>query len=403
MSEINWPNKCKKLNVIKKLKKHKEQEKIISLLNEYNKKQEMDYFLTQNNIWIGKLNPINKYLNDRNQKYAPYSYVGSHYKRPTAIHHTSMRLRNNSLSSSRIVRQRRDSVHINKNNVIDNKSLKNYYNDIRQRISEEKSKNEDKYKLLTEVPYGVRKSLINQENIFRKVIKEKKIKKLMQEKIKKKCNKKNLADLLINQNRIFDKKNQELSIIDKNMTDDNKYRDNFWNITLRNLPYNGNYEKVGYLNVGSNYHPMYTFFNINKNIEYFNKPIHLRNKTEENKDRSYKLYSSLNEDNYNAKMKQNLQLLNSIGALEIKGRNLLDVEDKRESEIKGKKIIYNRQDLDCIIFKAKEKSKKDKEITDREYKTTLDEIYEEKIFATNYRKNDVFKNTNLTSKYSNKI
>jgi hypothetical protein len=363
----------------------------------------MDYFLTQNNIWIGKLNPINKYLNDRNQKYAPYSYVGSHYKRPTAIHHTSMRLRNNSLSSSRIVRQRRDSVHINKNNVIDNKSLKNYYNDIRQRISEEKSKNEDKYKLLTEVPYGVRKSLINQENIFRKVIKEKKIKKLMQEKIKKKCNKKNLADLLINQNRIFDKKNQELSIIDKNMTDDNKYRDNLWNITLRNLPYNGNYEKVGYLNVGSNYHPMYTFFNINKNIEYFNKPIHLRNKTEENKDRSYKLYSSLNEDNYNAKMKQNLQLLNSIGALEIKGRNLLDVEDKRESEIKGKKIIYNRQDLDCIIFKAKEKSKKDKEITDREYKTTLDEIYEEKIFATNYRKNDVFKNTNLTSKYSNKI
>jgi hypothetical protein len=225
----------------------------------------------------------------------------------------------------------------------------------------------------------------------------------MQEKIKKKCNKKNLADLLINQNRIFDKKNQELSIIDKNMTDDNKYRDNLWNITLRNLPYNGNYEKVGYLNVGSNYHPMYTFFNINKNIEYFNKPIHLRNKTEENKDRSYKLYSSLNEDNYNAKMKQNLQLLNSIGALEIKGRNLLDVEDKRESEIKGKKIIYNRQDLDCIIFKAKEKSKKDKEITDREYKTTLDEIYEEKIFATNYRKNDVFKNTNLTSKYSNKI
>ena len=403
MSEINWSNKCKKLKVIKKLKKHKDQEKIISLLNEYNKKQELDYFLTQNNIWIGKLSPINKYPNDRNQKYAPYSYVGSHYKRPTAILHTSMRYRNNSLSSSRIVRQRRDSVHINKNNVIDNKSLKNYYNDIRQRISEEKSKNEDKYKLLTEVPYGVRKSLINQENIFRKIIKEKKVKKLMQEKIKKKCNKNKLADLLINQNRIFDKKNEELSIIDKNMTDDIKYKDNLWNITLRNLPYNGNYENVGYLNVGNNYHPMYTFFNINKNIEYFNKPIHERNKTEESKDRSYKLYSSLNEDNYNIKTKQNLQLLNSIGGLEIKGRNLLDVEDKRESEIKGKKIIYNRQDLDCLIFKAKEKQKKDKEITDREYKSTLDEIYEEKIFATNYRKNDVFKNTNLTSKYTNKI
>ena len=81
--------------------------------------------------------------------------------------------------------------------------------------------------------------------------------------------------------------------------------------------------------------------------------------------------------------------------MEIKGQNLLDVEDKRESEIRGKKIIYNKQDLDCLLFRPKNKTRNDKELTDRELKSTLDEIYEEinskqanksydKIFRSNY-------------------
>ena len=409
--EKNKPQELKKLNIIRKLKEYKEQDKITSLLNEFNKKQELDYFLTQSNIRVGKINPLNKKIIDKNHHLTPYSYVGpqhmtSHnFKRTSTIRQNSlMKYKyNNSLSSSRIMRQNKDSLNINKNYFIDNKYLKNYFNDIRQRISEEKLKNEDKYKLLIEVPFGVRKSLIEQENIFRKVMKEKRVKKLMQEKIKKKCNKDNVSDLLINKSKNFDKKNQELSIIDKNITDDNKYRDNLWNITLRNLPINGRYEKVGYLNVGNKYQPMYTFFNINKNIEYFNNPTYGRNKTEENKNRSYKIYSSINEDNFNSKIKQNLQVLNSIKTLEIKGQNLLDVEDKRESEIRGKKIIYNKQDLDCLLFRPKNKTRNDKELTDRELKSTLDEIYEEKTFARNYRKNDFFKNANLTSKYSNNI
>ena len=405
MNGIKRSNEYRKLNIIKKLKEHKERDKITFLLNDFNKKQENDFFLTQSYIRLGKLKPINIHHNDKSQSLGPYSYEGFHHiRRSSAIRQTRYRNTNTSLSTSRlVVRQRRDSVHINKNNIIDNKSLKNYYNDIRQRILENKAKNEEKDQLLTEVPYGVKKSLINQEKIFKKVIKDKKVKQIIQEKIKKKCKKKNLTDLLINKIKIFDKKKQELSIIDKNMTDDNKYRDNLWNISLRNIPYNGKYEKVGYLNVGSKEHPMYTYFNINKNIEYFNKPNHGRNKTEENKIINHKIFSSLNENNYETKMKQNLQLLNSIKSLEINGKNLLDVEDKRESEIKGKKILYSKHDLDCMLFRSKDKTKKDKELTDIEFKLTLDEIYEDKIFAKNYRKKDVFKNINLTSKYSNNI
>ncbi len=398
-----------KLNIIRKLKKYKDKEKISLLLDEFNKKQEKDYFLTQSNIRIGKLLTTNKKYNDKKKNISPYSHVGPHglsssnLKKSLLVRQNSiMRYKyNNSLSSSKIIRHIKDSLNINKNHVIDNKSLKNFYNDIRQRIAEEKTKNEDTYKLLIEVPFAVRKSLINQEKLFRKIMKEKKIKKIMQEKIKKKCNKERLSDLLINKSKNFDKKNQELSIINKNLTDENRYRENLWNITLRNGPCNGKYEKIGYLNIGSNDHPMYTFFNINQNIEYYNNPGYERNKTEERK--NHKLFSTLNENNYFSKVRQNLQVLNAINSLEIKGKNLLDVEDKRESEIKGKKIIYNKQDLDCLLFRSKDKTRNDKELNDKEIKSTLDEIYEEKTFAKNYRKNDFFKNVNLTSKYSNNL
>ena len=176
------PHEVKKLNIIRKLNDYKDHEKIKSLLKEFDKKQEDDYFLTQANIKFGKIRSLDKKFSERN----PYSYVGpsqllpNHSKRKLT---NSVRYKyNSSLSLSKLERKNKDSLNINKNHVIDNKSLKNYYNEIRQRIHEEKSRNEDRNKLLIEVPYGVRKSLINQENIFRKIMKEKRRKRIMEEK-----------------------------------------------------------------------------------------------------------------------------------------------------------------------------------------------------------------------------
>ena len=409
MEEKNKLQELKTLNIIKRLKDYKDHDKITHLLQEFNQKQNSNYFLTQNNIKIGKLNPIkNKYF-DKNNNLIPYSYVGPSTlflntpKRSTIFRQNSiMKYRNNSLSSSKIMEKtkNKDSLNINQNHVIDNKSLKNYYNDIRKRISEEKVKNEENNKLLLEMPFYARKSLINQEKTFRKILKENRIKNILEEKIKKKCNKKSINDLLINKSKTFDKKNEELSIIDKNITNDNKYRDNLWNITLRNASTNGKYEKDGYLNVGNKYHPMFTIFKINKSIEYFTNPRYERNKTGENNN---KLYLTLNENNYNLKIKNNLNVLNTIKNLEINGKNLLDAEDKRESEIKGKKILYNKHDLDYLFFKQKDKGRNDKEFNDINTKSTLDKIYEEKTYVKNYKKIDFFKNTNLTSKYNNNL
>ena len=392
----------KKLNIIKKLKEYEEQTKITNLLQEFNKKQENDYFLTQNNIKIGKFSPEKKNFYDSNNNLIPYSYVGPSSLFNTSISKKAANIKTNSLlkyKSNASSSKNKESLHINKNIIIDNKYLKNHFNEIRKRISEIKLQKTEKNKLLLEVPFGIRQSLINQENNFIKLMKEKKLEKKLQEKIRGKCNKKDINELLINKNQFFDQKNQNYTIIDKNITLENRYRDNLWNITLRNLPVNGKYEKVGYLNVGNNYHPMYTLFNMNKTIEYFSNPRYERNKTEDNKNN--KILSNIKEDFYNLKLKNNLNVLNLIKRLEINGRNLLDLEDKRESEIKGKKIIYKKQDLDSMYLRQNEKNKNGKEIGDIMTKTSLDKIYQRKTFAQNYKKIDFYKNANLTSKYSN--
>lgn len=391
------PKEIKNINIIHKLREYKEQDKVAEILKEFNKKQENDFFLTQHNIKFGKITSIPK-KNEQNPIFYPYTHHSSNIKKPT-LNHTNSIMRYKSNVSISSARKNKDSNTINKNIIIDNKYLKNYYNDIRKRISEEKTKNEDKYKLLLQVPFGVRKSLINQENIFIKSKRNKQLEKNLQERIKKKCKKNNINELLINKSHNFDKKYQNYTIIEKNINEEMRYRDNLWNITLRNSPVQGKYENIGYLNVGNKFQPMYTYFNINKTIEYFNNPRYERSITEENKNN--KLYTSINEDNYNLKIKNNFNLLNSIKNLELNGKNLLDVEDKRESEIKGKKLFYKKQDLDKILFKRRSTVNDLNNNTEGNYKPNMDNIYEEKIFAKNYKKVDFYKNANIRSKYSN--
>ena len=117
------------------------------------------------------------------------------------------------------------------------------------------------------------------------------------------------------------------------MTIDNKYRANLWNITFRNLPREGKYEKVGYINVRNNYEPRYTFFNINNSIEYFNSP---RYRSEERK-KIKNILSNLNENNYNLKINQNLKIFQSIKDLEIKGKIFIRCGRKKRNRSKRKK------------------------------------------------------------------
>ena len=428
-NEKNLFQRFKKVNMIRSLKEHKDKDKISKLITEYNKKQEEDYFLNQNNIYIGKLN-LKRTFYDKNNNLIPYSFVGpsSQFssrpsKRIGTLRQTynlfhpqdslNMKSKNLiSLSTSRIEKQRnmKDLLNVNNNQIIDNTALKNYYEEIRKTISERKERKRDRDNLLITMPFPIRKSLICQENIFRKNIKEKKKVKLIEERLKKKTKRKMMSDLLINRSKNFDKKNQEINILERCITQDNKYKDNLWNITLRNPSINGKYEKVGYFNVGNKYEPMYTLFNINRNIEYFNNPGYStgytpsRNRSQKNSKKifeysSKKLFSTLNVDNYDIKTKQNLQKLDSIKNLEVNGKNLLNVEEKRETKIKGRKVLYNKKEFELLYFKQNTKNKNKKFKTEKEI--NFDEIYKDKTFVKNYDEKDFFKNTNLTSKYSN--
>ena len=404
--------KPKKINIILNLKNHKEKDRIKKIITEFTKKQKKDYFLKQNNIFIGKIN-LRKTFFDKNNKLIPYSFVGpaSQFSQISKSKQNNKQKNFNSLSTSRIEKQRNTKDLMNGNNtqIIDNIVLKNYFEEIRKKITTVSEKKRDRIKLLNKVPTSVKKSLIYQENIFRKNNQQKKIVKLIEERLKKKTKRHNLSDLLMNRTRDYESKNQENTIMEKCITNENKFKNNMWNITLRNPRINGKYEEVGYLNIRDKYDPLYTLFNINRNISFFNKPILTPNKRIKihDKDNDMKIneynnkkITSFNGDIFDNKTKHNLKILDSIKNLEVSGKNLLDVEESRESKIKGKKIFYNRQEFELMYFKQRLKAKNKKYKSDKEIHVTINDIYKDKTFAINYQEKDFFKNTNLTSKYS---
>lgn len=404
--------KPKKLNIILNLKNHKEKDRIKKILTEFTKKQKKDYFLKQNNIFIGKIN-LRKTFFDKNNKLIPYSFVGpaSQFSQISKSKQNNKQKNFNSLSTSRIEKQRntKDLTNGNNTQIIDNIVLKSYFDEIRKKISTDSEKKRDRNKLLNKVPSSVKKRLICQENIFRRNNQQKKIEKLIEERLKKRTKRHNLSDLLMNRSKDYNSKNQEITIMEKCITNGNKFKNNMWNITLRNPRINGKYEEVGYLNIRDKYDPLYTLFNINSNISFFNKPIltpnkriKLHNKNNEKKINEYsnKKIASFNGDIYDLKTKHNLKILDSIKNLEVSGKSLLDVEEKRESKIKGKKILYNRQEFELMHFKQRLKAKNKKYKSDIEMPININDIYKDKIFAINYHEKDIFKNANLTSKYS---
>ena len=390
----------KNMNLIRKLSDYKEKDKIALLLDEFNKKQEKDYFLTQRNIRIGKIN-----TNPDKTRANPFTY---HLQSPKKTNHQTQRRqvflgdnsynsysntlniykRSGTLSSRKMNRimQNPDSSHNSKKNIIDNNDLKKIYSDIRNRINDFKTKKKIKKKFYIEMPSNIRNCLYKQEKLFKKIKKEKNNRKINEENIKIRTKNLDINDLLINKSSSYNKKNLEIQILDKNMTKENKYRNNLWNITLRNNSQNGKYEKLGYLNVGNRYEPRYTFFNMNYNLIYFNKPSSLNTECSKNNKNNKDICLRMDDNLYNLKTKQNLNYLNNIQNLEINGENLLDFEETREKKIKGNKIMHKNEYLEYLLNKKINKGK------------GPDELYEEKIYAENYNGLDFMKNINLNYK-----
>ena len=390
----------KNISLIKKLEDYADKEKVEFLLSEYNKKQEKEYFLTQKNIKLGKI------YTDTKKTSNPLTFLSSPKKSP----HQSQRRQNflsensygsysnamnlykrsGSLSSRKLNRliTNIETSNALKKNVIDNIELKRHFNDIRHRINDIRYQKRHRKKIFVEIPINIRNSLYKQEKIFKKIKKEKNNLKINEKNIKQRTKIVDSNDLLINKSSNYNLKNLEISILDKNLNNENKYNNNLWNISLRNKKQNGKYENLGYLNVGNKYEPRYTFFNMNRNIEYFSLPE--KSKTENIKNNLNKKNISINIDDnlYKLKTRQNLHFLKNLKYLEINGENLLDFEESREKKIKGNKILHKNEYLEYLYNKKLNKAK------------TFEPLYEEKIFAKNYNKLDFMKNSNLNSKFN---
>ena len=390
----------KNISLIKKLEDYADKEKVEFLLSEYNKKQEKEYFLTQKNIKLGKI------YTDTKKTSNPLTFLSSPKKSP----HQSQRRQNflsensygsysnamnlykrsGSLSSRKLNRliTNIETSNALKKNVIDNIELKRHFNDIRHRINDIRYQKRYRKKIFVEIPINIRNSLYKQEKIFKKIKKEKNNLKINEKNIKQRTKIVDSNDLLINKSSNYNLKNLEISILDKNLNNENKYNNNLWNISLRNKKQNGKYENLGYLNVGNKYEPRYTFFNMNRNIEYFSLPE--KSKTENIKNNLNKKNISINIDDnlYKLKTRQNLHFLKNLKYLRINGENLLDFEESREKKIKGNKILHKNEYLEYLYNKKLNKAK------------TFEPLYEEKIFAKNYNKLDFMKNSNLNSKFN---
>ena len=390
----------KNISLIKKLEDYADKEKVEFLLSEYNKKQEKEYFLTHKNIKLGKI------YTDTKKTSNPLTYLSSPKKSP----HQSQRRQNflsensygsysnamnlykrsGSLSSRKLNRliTNIETSNALKKNVIDNIELKRHFNDIRHRINDIRYQKRYRKKIFIEIPINIRNSLYKQEKIFKKIKKEKNNLKINEKNIKQRTKIVDSNDLLINKSSNYNLKNLEISILDKNLNNENKYNNNLWNISLRNKKQNGKYENLGYLNVGNKYEPRYTFFNMNRNIEYFSLPE--KSKTENIKNNLNKKNISINIDDnlYKLKTRQNLHFLKNLKYLRINGENLLDFEESREKKIKGNKILHKNEYLEYLYNKKLNKAK------------TFEPLYEEKIFAKNYNKLDFMKNSNLNSKFN---
>ena len=388
----------KNISLIKKLEDYADKDKVEFLLSEYNKKQEKEYFLTQKNIKLGKI------YTDTKKTSNPLTFLSSPKKSP----HQSQRRQNflsensygsysnamnlykrsGSLSSRKLNRliTNIETSNALKKNVIDNIELKRHFNDIRRRINDIRYQKRYRKKIFVEIPINIRNSLYKQEKIFKKMKKEKNNLKINEKNIKQRTKIVDSNDLLINKSSNYNLKNLEISILDKNLNNENKYNNNLWNISLRNKKQNGKYENLGYLNVGNKYEPRYTFFNMNRNIEYFSLPE--KSKTENIKNNLNKKNISINIDDnlYKLKTRQNLHFLKNLKYLEINGENLLDFEESREKKIKGNKILHKNEYLEYLFNKKINKGK------------APDGLYEEKTFAKNYNVLDFMKNKNLNNK-----
>ena len=277
--------------------------------------------------------------------------------------------------------------------VIDNEDLKNIYHSIYDKIKKyhsiphKKSNNKLKEKAKTKsnenmyfktceskgYPDSLRNILFRQEKILKENRNFEKIFEKINNRILLKTHKNKNNNLLLNSNNNDSRNNKFFQIkINKINNTNNNYRN--WNFKLRNPKINGEYKSNGYFLASTLNDELYSTVNLNKDNEIFANPLQ---SSERN---SFKVIRKKSKKKFNKEYEK----IKSLETLKIKGNNLFEYEFHNEMKIKGKKKLYDKYKLDEFNFKEKNKEK----ISHFDIENNLKEFYSNKIFASNYDKNN---------------
>ena len=349
-----------------------EKDKIKKLYKEYTSHETNNFFKTDCNIMFGK-NPKGPKYN-KNNELIPYSVVGySELFNVNKKNHQSIKVSRKESSNSISSKSERNPIrkqNSKKNYIlkkfsvsdpyeyIDDSSLKSYFNKLKLLIEKNKNNNKD-----NNLPKEIEDILDNQKKILNKRNKSLNDMKMLEKEILKKCHKTH-ENLLINNEeqfllKILKRKKSE------NRNFNNRYNQHMWSITLRNPQNKQNllFERAGYTNIGTKESPLFSVFPINSEIELYNKPRYLKT-INTNKQRKY---------------------LRTLDGLEVKGKNLIDVELERESGFRGRKKLYKNKEIDLAFNNIKESnSPKLREL-----------LFNDEVYAVNYgidNNNQIFKN-----------
>ena len=224
--------------------------------------------------------------------------------------------------------------------LIDNIALKNIFDSFRKDISS-KQNNRNLYddnnsksfnqNIQQNLPIVVTRSLNYQNKILNiKNINDKDVKK-MAHFISKKINKSE-KDLMINKVDLYKYKKEVLNeIADKKSNEDNNEQNN-WNINLRK-PENFKGVRKSYVNISNEFHPFWKVV-IQKSPNI--RELAIRPDFDLNNKEFKKFTKNRNIQKNIGKVKN----LENLDCLSIKGKNLFDIEYKREMSTKGRKILH---------------------------------------------------------------
>lgn len=309
------------------------------------------YLEVTDQIKVGKHSSGPRY--DENGNIIPFSVVGDpkimqpkcSSQRATIIANNKNKFSNKALD------------HCENFERLDEARVTNLFESAKERANLKDKRKMDMFKL-AEQKDMTRQKFQQQENLLEHRKRSELNTAKLSEKLSKLSNKQE-DELLMNRVDAYRYKQQMMNIIEGDRNLDEKYGDNSWVIGLRRGS-KMNRIRTAYVNVGSNFNPVWDQIHEypNRKVEIIQRP-HTSCKTD-----MRRLYSSKYFSNTCQKLKIDVNKIDGVTNLEIRGKNLLDEEYKHAKCGSPSKFLY-------------------KDINSQHGTEVFDQMYDEKIYLKN--------------------